>query len=283
MTRALPPSLRRAIARLAGIGRRPAPGLRVLTYHRVNDDHPRDRLSVPTRTFAAQMQALAGSRRPVVALADALPALRGEAALPPRAVALTFDDGYADNHAEALPALERHGFAAAFFVVTGAVGTTTTIDRYAACCGADRMLGWDEVRDLVARGHAIGGHGRRHRELAALAADEVRDEVEGSRRDIEDRLGEAPRLFCYPRGSVDAEVRRIVAAAGYEAACTVRPGANAPGTDLLALRRTEIAGDDTVEDFLFKLDGGFDAWHALAQRARARLRRRGPSRPRGAW
>jgi len=272
VTRALTPRLRRGIARLAGLGRRPAPGLRVLTYHRVNDAHPRDRLSVTTRSFAAQMQALADSGRPVVALGDALPALRGEGALPPRAVALTFDDGYADNHAEALPALDGHGFKASFFLVTGAVGTTATIERYAACCGADRMLDWDEVREIHAHGHAIGGHGRRHRELGSLTANEVRDEVGGSLRDIEERIGERPRLFCYPRGSVDAAARRIVGEAGFEAACTVRPGPNAPGADLLTLRRTEVAGDDTIEDFLFKLDGGFDAWHALAQRARERRR-----------
>jgi len=268
VTRALPEGVRRGLARLAGLGRKSAPGLRVLTYHRVNDAHPRDRLSVPTRAFAAQMEALADSGRPVVALADALPALRGEAVLPERAVALTFDDGYADNHEAALPVLDRHGFPAVFFLATGFVGTTATIERYAGCCGADRMLDWDQVRELRARGHAIGGHGRRHRELGSLTADEVREEVLGCARDVQERVGERPRLFCYPRGSMDAAARRILVEAGFEAACTVRPGANAPGADLLALRRTEISGDDTLGDFRFKLDGGFDAWHALVQRVR---------------
>jgi peptidoglycan/xylan/chitin deacetylase (PgdA/CDA1 family) len=234
----------------------------------VNDDHPADRLSVGSRAFAAQMQALAESGRPVVGLADALAALRGEAALPQSAVALTFDDGYADNHAEALPVLERVGFPAVFFLVTGAVGTTSTIDRYARCCRRDRMLDWREVSDLRARGHAIGAHGRTHRELASMDPEEVRAEASACARDIEDRLGETPRLFCYPRGSTSATVRRIIGECGFVAACTVRPGPNAPGTDLLDLRRTEVSGDDTVEDFLIKLDGGFDAWHALVQRVR---------------
>ncbi len=266
MTQALRRRLRRGLARAAGVGRKSGPGLRVLTYHRVNDDHPADRLSVSTRAFAAQMQALARSGRPVVRLADVLPALRGEAALPAGAVALTFDDGYADNHAEALPVLERLGFPAVFFVVTGVVGTTSTIDRYARCCRHDRMLGWREVSDLRARGHAIGAHGRTHRELPDLDPEEVLWEAEGGARDIEERVGERPRLFCYPRGSTSATVRRIVGECGFLAACTVRPGPNAPGGDLLGLRRTEVSGDDTLEDFLFKLDGGFDAWHALVQR-----------------
>jgi peptidoglycan/xylan/chitin deacetylase (PgdA/CDA1 family) len=260
--------LRRALARAATLGRKPGPGLRVLTYHRVNDVHPRDRLSVTTRAFALQMEALERSGRPVVSLDRALDALRGGAVLPPGAVALTFDDGFGDNRTEALPALDRFSFPATFFVVTGLVGSSSTLERYRGCCEADRMLGWNEVRDLQARGHAIGGHGRTHRELAMLQVDEVRAEAAGCARDIEERVGQRPRHFCYPRGSENAAVRRIVGQAGFETACTVQPGPNPPGTEPLALRRTEVSGSDTLEDFQLKLAGGFDAWHALVQRVR---------------
>jgi peptidoglycan/xylan/chitin deacetylase (PgdA/CDA1 family) len=259
--------LRRALARAAALGREASPGLRVLTYHRVNDVHPRDRLSVTAHGLARQMELLARSGRPVVSLEGALEALRGNADLPAGAVALTFDDGFGDNRTDALPVLDRFGFAATFFVVTGLMGSRATLARYSACCDADRMLGWDEVRDLHGRGHAIGGHGRTHRELATLPLDEVRAEAEGCALDIQQQVGERPRLFCYPRGSENAAVRRIVGEAAYEAACTVRPGSNPPGVELLALRRTEVSGDDAPEDFRLKLEGGFDAWHALVQRA----------------
>lgn len=39
-------------------------------------------------------------------------------ALPARAAAITFDDGYADNATHALPLLQRHGMQATFFVAT---------------------------------------------------------------------------------------------------------------------------------------------------------------------
>jgi peptidoglycan/xylan/chitin deacetylase (PgdA/CDA1 family) len=42
-----------------------------------------------------------------------------EGRLPSRAMSITFDDGYADNHDVALPVLQRHGLTASFFVATG--------------------------------------------------------------------------------------------------------------------------------------------------------------------
>lgn len=39
--------------------------------------------------------------------------------LPERALSITFDDGYADNHDVALPILQRHGLTATFFIATG--------------------------------------------------------------------------------------------------------------------------------------------------------------------
>jgi peptidoglycan/xylan/chitin deacetylase (PgdA/CDA1 family) len=231
----------------------------------VNDAHPRDRLSVRPDAFAAQMETLALSGRPVLVLAGTLPALRGACPLPAGAIALTFDDGFQDNFTHALPVLERFGFRATFFVVTSYVGSSGTLERYRGCCAADRMLDWEQVCSMRARGQAIGGHGRTHRELALLSDADTHAEAEGCSRDIEARTGERPSLFCYPRGSESAAVRKIVGEAGFEAACTVHPGPNPPGIDLLALRRTEISADDTIAEFHLKLEGGFDAWHRVLQ------------------
>jgi peptidoglycan/xylan/chitin deacetylase (PgdA/CDA1 family) len=263
--------LRRAAARATTFAAERAArgGLRILTYHRVNDRHPADRLSVHPREFAAQMERLAATCR-VVPLGSALAALRDGRAPGPGTVCLTFDDGYRDNHACALPVLERLRLPATFFIATAYTGTDQTIDRYRGCCAHDRMMGWDEVRDLIARGHEVGGHGRRHLELAGLGEAEARDEIHGSRDDIASGAGVRPRVFCYPRGSEDARVRRAVAAAGFEAACTVEPGANAPGVDLFGLRRTEVSSADDLADFALKIRGGFDGWHRLVQGARAR-------------
>jgi peptidoglycan/xylan/chitin deacetylase (PgdA/CDA1 family) len=236
-----------------------------LTYHRVNASHPSDRLSVHPDEFVEQLDEVARSGRRVVTLEEGMSTLQTDGRGRAECVVITFDDGFEDNHSVALPILERFGFRATFFLATALIGSSSTLDRYRGCCDGDAMMDWSQARELRARGHTVGGHGRRHVELAPLPPDALREEVEGSARDIEREAGERPRVFCYPRGSENARVRRAVADAGYAAACTVRPGANEPGRDLLALRRTEIAGGDRAADVRLKLAGGFDAWHRLVQ------------------
>ncbi len=54
----------------------------------------------------------------VLPLETAVDALKA-GKLPRRSAAITFDDGYADNHDVALPILQRHGLTATFFIATG--------------------------------------------------------------------------------------------------------------------------------------------------------------------
>ena len=267
---------RRALARAASalLPAARSDGLRILTYHRVNDSHPTDRLTVPSAAFRAQMQAIAARGRGVVRLHGAVEAMRRPGNSPAGLVAVTFDDGYRDNFTEALPILEESRIAATFFVATGLIGSGHTIARYRDCCSGDGMLDWAQVREMRGRGHDIGGHGRHHRELGLLSPADADAEVEGCALDIEAHTGERPRLFCYPRGSETPGARQIVARHGFQAACTVYPGCNLRGGPLLALRRTEISGDDDLRDFELKLQGGYDAWHLLLQALRrGRLRR----------
>jgi peptidoglycan/xylan/chitin deacetylase (PgdA/CDA1 family) len=54
----------------------------------------------------------------VLPLDEAVRRLKG-GSLPKRALAITFDDGYADNHDVAMPVLKKHGLCATFFIATG--------------------------------------------------------------------------------------------------------------------------------------------------------------------
>jgi len=92
--------------------------LLILIYHRVRPQRdPMFPLEVTAEKFDRQVGLLARHFEPMT-LQDSMSRLR-DGVLPPRAVAITFDDGYRDNAEVAVPILRRHGVPATFFIATG--------------------------------------------------------------------------------------------------------------------------------------------------------------------
>ncbi len=90
----------------------------ILTYHRVAPSRTDPfGLCVSADRFDAQLQVLRRRAHPLP-LAELVARARA-GRLPPRAVAITFDDGYPDTVEDALPILERQGLPATVFVCTG--------------------------------------------------------------------------------------------------------------------------------------------------------------------
>lgn len=102
--------------------RRPCPPIQILIYHRVAPGpSPFAIDAVPLGRFTAQMEHVARAYR--VLPLEELHARAIAGTVPPGALAITFDDGYADNLELAHPVLARLGLPAAVFLVTGCVGT----------------------------------------------------------------------------------------------------------------------------------------------------------------
>lgn len=238
-------------------GGRPRPEARVLCYHRIDTEEHRS--CVTPHAFRDQMTYLRDQGYGVVSLetiADTL--TRGEP-FAPRTIAITFDDGFADNYEHALPVLTSLNIPATVFVAVSAVGKHLTVLR-------DRpsgipALSWGQIRDMQRAAITIGSHTLTHPLLTGLSPQALEHELVGSRDAIAAQVGVPPDFFCYPRGDLNADVRMAVHRAGYRLACSTRPGAVTRATDPLALPRTFVARDDTVADFARKLDGDFDYLH----------------------
>lgn len=111
-----------------------------------------------------------------------------------RGVALTFDDGPDPQSTPAvLRILDQAGVKAAFFVI-----------------GRKAALRPDLVREIAARGHAVGVHGHRHDRLFALRRESrVRADLEEAVATLEGILGERPRLFRPPIGHTNPTIARV--------------------------------------------------------------------------
>ena len=235
----------------------PAPGLRILFYHRVSDD--RDELAVTPVRFAEQMARLARDGLRAVGVEEGHALLAAGRAQ--GVVGLCFDDGYADVARNAVPILERHGFQATVFLPTGVIDGSAAFTWYAR---QPALLTWDEVRLLDRAGTlGFGAHTVTHPNLLALDEPAARAEIAGSRAALETRLGHAVSAFCYPAGLFGARERALVADAGFMLATSCEPGVNGPDTDPLALRRVQIDARDRLLDFRAKVGGGHDAPPAL--------------------
>lgn len=108
--------IRSLLSVLSPTGRRAR--LSILIFHRVLP--VRDPL-FPGEVTRSEFSDICGWLRAwcqVLPLEQAALALQ-QGTLPARAVSITFDDGYADNHDHALPVLQQHGLTATFFVASG--------------------------------------------------------------------------------------------------------------------------------------------------------------------
>jgi peptidoglycan/xylan/chitin deacetylase (PgdA/CDA1 family) len=246
--------VRSAAWRVRTHGRPDVSGLRILLYHRVSDDG--DPLAVAPCRFQQQMGFLASEGYRVVDLIEALELLGAGAAVPPRTIALTFDDGFADVKDEALPVLERHGFRATVFVTTGVTDGRAAFPWYER---QPAVLGWADVVELDRQGTLhFEAHTVSHPSLLAVDEDTAAAEIGESRRELEGRLGRPVSAFAYPAGLYGERERRLVAQAGYAAAVSCEPGVNRPDSDRFALRRRQVDSRDRLLDFRAKVGGGHD-------------------------
>lgn len=202
------------------------------------------------RRFAAQMAFLKGFGYRVLDLDQVLACVRGEQPIPPKAVALTFDDGYANFVRYALPVLRRHGFPATVYAVSDLVG------QRARWLNNDRgqdiatLMSAAQLREIRTQGMAVGSHTLSHTKLAEASPERQRRELADSKVALEDLLGEEVGHLCYPYGSFNLDAVRAAAEIGYISATTCLRGPAEPGDHPLVLPRKAISfGDDLIGYF----------------------------------
>ena len=183
--------------------------------------------------------------------------------LPDRAVALTFDDGYASVVETAWPLLRERRLDATLFAVPGYLDRTARFawDATEPDDGRPRLIDRGELVAVAADGLDIGSHTVTHPWLPHLEAVEVQQELSDSKSQLEDLLARPITSIAYPMGGWNATVRAAAAAAGYKIGVTVDRGRTRMVRDPMTVLGAFAPESDA--DFRLVLDGAYTWLRAL--------------------
>lgn len=177
--------------------------------------------------------------------------------LPERTVAVTFDDGFADNCTEALPLLKKYQAKATLYLYVDRhdnnLAPQPKVQHAGREMDGETKLTDQQVQELVDSGiFEIGSHSLTHPNLLNAGSETKLNEIEHSKQLIERQFNTTVHSFAYPFGLYDEEDVSFVRKAGYATAVTTIEGIDDLAVeDPLQLRRVKISGKDNF--FAFKL------------------------------
>ncbi len=234
---------------------------RILMYHLVTPHAPGTRyrgMRVTPEAFEKQIKWLSDNEFTFATMDDL-----AAGPVRPKTVAITFDDGYADNHSAAFPILRKYRARATLYLVADREeGSDWSAKKKAHHNSGELVrepkLTDAQVREMVDSGvFALGAHTLTHANLSTLGPEEKHGEIAGSKTWLEERFGRPVRSFAYTFGIWDSADRSVVEAAGFTTAVTTNPGIDPlPFRDPLALSRIKVSGKEGFASFLLRLRTG---------------------------
>jgi peptidoglycan/xylan/chitin deacetylase (PgdA/CDA1 family) len=213
----------------------------VLAYHKIDtptaDIKLRGAFTSP-KNFARQMLYLKKRDYEFYTASELIENYRQNGAFPPRAVTVTFDDGWKDNYTFAFPILRDLEIKATIFLVPSCINQTTS-KVVADGEAAREHLAAEDILEMSEYGVEFGSHTLNHKLLHQISDEEAAFEVTESKKAIENLLQKPCRVFAYPAGFYTDTAVEAVKNAGYTAAFSTVYGAK-DKLNLYALNRIEI-------------------------------------------
>ena len=211
------------------------PNAAILLYHHVSSSTPAS-TSISPEAFKSHMEYL-DAHHTVVSLQDVVSAIQHNTTLPENAVAITFDDGYANILDNAHPILADLGFPYTVFINPDEIGV------------GPKQLTWEQVIAMHNDGVVFANHTLDH--LHMLNGEQVMGErawlekvwqnVESAEKKIEDKLDISLKYLAYPFGEYNTALANKLKAEGY-IGFGQHSGAVGPSSDMQALPRFPAAG-----------------------------------------
>lgn len=207
----------------------------ILMYHYVNDaEAKKSKLGVCPETFERQMRFLRKHKYNVLPLEKLAELIKAKKKMPPKTVAVTFDDGYLDNYTNTFPVFKKYDIPVTIFVVINRVGKRL---------GRDDYMNWQQIKEMAESGLVtIASHTFSHPNLSEVSSqEELEKEIRESKLILEEVVGTPVSFFSYPFGGVNSNIRSLVIDSGYEAAVGTNFPKGYPSNDVYALKRIRIS------------------------------------------
>ncbi|MBP1761676.1 MAG: polysaccharide deacetylase [Firmicutes bacterium] len=230
-------------------------GVPILTYHKVNPDRNTGGfgLRVLPADFDWQMKYLKNNGYHSVSPGNVVDHFQTGSKLPDKPFVITFDDGYQDNYRYAWPILKKYNYTATVFIVPHIVGGINAYDYYANLQPENKMLTWQEIKEMNDAGITIGAHALDHASLTKVSPAEAQRQILESKKILEQKLGKEVRYFCYPYGDFNRNIAEMVKKSGYQAATSSEEGLVQANSDPYLLKRLRINGHLSHRMFVKKL------------------------------
>jgi len=227
----------------------------ILMYHNVEDLPAGNAMYVTGAQFREQMRFLREHKYNIVSLDALADILESGGKVPRNTVAVTFDDGNANNYLNAFPILKEYGIPATVFMISD-------------CIGRGGYLTVTQIRKMSSAGIDFGSHTRSHLNFKDAPERAIENELLHSKKIIEEVTGRKVTAFCYPFGERGACRDDMLKRAGYRTAfmTTLRDGS--VRLDRFALKRIKIeTSRANMLEFRLKVSGYY-TWLKSAGRKR---------------
>lgn len=208
----------------------------ILTYHAVEAGP--SPLCVSPELFRAQLQALREGGAHALTISQLVAAIEA-GSVPPRTVAITFDDGFVSVVREAAPLLVEHDLRATVFCVAGHLGGANDWPTQRPGSPQRALAGASDLAELARTGFEIGSHGFEHAPLGAAMDVSLERELRSSKELLQDALQSRVSSFAYPYGSIPEGAGARMVRELYDCACTTVLDTARAGSDPHALPRVD--------------------------------------------
>lgn len=211
-------------------------GVPVLYYHSVDPSEANEVIISPEK-LREELNFIKDSGYTTLTMSELNDYILNNSPIPEKSIVITFDDGYADNYANAFPILKELDIKATIFVISN----FTDKDGY--------YMTSQQIKEMSDYGIDIQSHTASHAHLNQLTYEEQLNELKTSKEKLESITEKPVISIAYPFGDYDDNTILASKEAGYSLSFNTNRGLSDRNDNPLTLNRIYVSSAYSIEQF----------------------------------